>query len=163
MGAIVSHTDALTDPVHSATRVWAWILVSAIGLCLAGKPAATDSWARESQGGSPHRIAQAGPAAPNASRVSGELLSLEIVDSSTLQIAPPQTLTRLRIRILSSQAVESEINPLHGQEGQVLEAYSQESVDPQLIGRMVTCIVKLNADERGGQYWAYDIKGLPRE
>lgn len=138
------------------------MVVLILGIYLGGMAPAMDC-AAQSRRSSPQQIVQAGPAAPNASRVNGELLSLEIIDSSTLKIAPPQTLTRLRVRILSIQTVESMVDALHGQEGQVIDAYSKESVDPHLIGRKITCIVRLRGDERGGRYWVFDLKELLHE
>ena len=111
----------------------------------------------------PRQVAQAAPAARNASRVTGELLSVETVDSTTLQIAPPQTLTRIRVRILSVEPVGTMVDALDGQKGKVLESYTKEAVEERLIGKNITCVVTLRADERGGKYWAGDIKESPRQ
>jgi len=151
------------DSARSSRKARVWIVMLFCGLFLVREAVAADSWGTRDQRSPLQRIVQAGPVAPNASRVNAELLSLEIIDSSTIQISPPQTLTRLRMRILSIQSVESEINSLQGQEGRVIEALTKDSVDAHLIGKPITCIVTVRGDEHRRMNWARDINGLPRE
>jgi len=101
------------------------------------------------------------PAAPNASLVTAEVLQLEMVDSTTLKISPPQSLTRLRLRILSIRDVGEELNVLRGQEGRVLEVISKGALDSTLLGRAISGIVTYRADERGGLYWIRDVRPGP--
>lgn len=105
----------------------------------------------------------AGPQAPNESRVTGEILVLEPVHSSALQMAPPQVFTRMRLKLLSIQNVGAMPNPLHGREGEILEVLSRESLKSELVGKVISGTIVFRGDERGGMYWIFDVQSAARD
>ena len=105
-------------------------------------------------------VTQASPMAPNEGLVTGEIVSLEAVQSSTLRIMPPQILTLIRLRVLSIQG-RGTINPLRGWEGSIIEVYSKAPLGSGLVGKKVKGVVTYRGDERGGLYWIYDLQEMP--
>jgi hypothetical protein len=102
--------------------------------------------------------AQGAPVAPNEASILAELLALDPVHSSALHIEPPQTFTRFRLKILSVTGVPGLPNPVHGREGQIIEALSRETASGIAIGRTVRATVAFRGDERGGRFWLRDIE-----
>jgi hypothetical protein len=101
------------------------------------------------------------PSMENEGRITAEILEVESVHSSQLNIAPPQFLTRVRLRLLAGSDTSGAPTPLTGGEGALLEAYTREQVDPNLIGKRIQCTLRYRGDERGGLYWVYEIRSLP--
>jgi hypothetical protein len=103
-------------------------------------------------------FAQAAPAAPADSVVRAEVLAIDRIHSSTLGIAPPQVLTRLRLRILSAREAPMSSGFWRGREGEELEVYAKEGLASDLAGKVITGVIVHRADERGGLNWIYDLK-----
>lgn len=101
------------------------------------------------------------PSIKNEGRVTAEVLDVQSVHSSQVNIAPPQFFTRVRLRLLTVGNTPGTPSFLTGGEGTVLEAYTREPVDPTLIGKQIQCTLRYRGDERGGLYWAYEIRALP--
>jgi hypothetical protein len=108
-------------------------------------------------------LLQAAPAAPNESRVTGEILEVERLHSSVLHIEPPQVLTRMRLRLLSVQSVGGMPNPLYGREGETLQVLSRERVESNLVGKVISGTIVYRGDERGGAYWLFDVQSTARD
>jgi hypothetical protein len=101
------------------------------------------------------------PTLENESRLTAEVLHVEPVHSSQLNIAPPQIFTRIRLRLLAVADTPGTPSFLMGREGAVVEAYTREQVNPGLIGKKIECRLSYRGDERGGLYWLYEIRALP--
>ena len=95
----------------------------------------------------------AGPVIPNESLVRGEVVELEALHSSTLNINPPQMLFRMKLRLLSVQDVPSKPNLLTAKSGDTIEVYSRQTLLPGLVGKVIKGSVTFRGDERGGRYW----------
>ena len=97
------------------------------------------------------------PALENESIVVGEVLEKIIVDSSTLGIQPRQKLWRVKLRIVSVDSVAGVDNVLRGQEGKIIEVYSNEVNAPAGEDRRIKARISFHGDERVGRYWILGI------
>ena len=70
--------------------------------------------------------AQGVPAAPNESWVVGEVLEAVTVDSLTLNIQPQQNLFKIKLRIVTVEAIPGAENGLRGYEGKTIEVLARE-------------------------------------
>jgi hypothetical protein len=106
--------------------------------------------------------ATAGPSIENESLVTAELLRIESVHSSQLNMAPPQVFTRIRLRLLTTD--ETSGTPHFGMprdSGMTFEAYTRETVNPDVLGKKIQCKLNCRGDERGGVYGMCDMRALP--
>ena len=104
--------------------------------------------------------AASAPSIENESRVTAEVLHVESVHSSQLNIAPPQFFTRVRLRLLTVGDTSGTPSFLTGRDGTILDAYTREQVNADLIGKKIECTLRYRGDERGGLYWLYEIRAL---
>jgi hypothetical protein len=100
------------------------------------------------------------PSMENESRVTAEVLHVESVHSSQLNIAPPQFFTRVRLRLLTVGDTSGTPSFLTGRDGTVLDAYTREQVTADLLEKKIECKIRYRGDERGGMYWLYEIRAL---
>jgi hypothetical protein len=105
--------------------------------------------------------AAAGHSVQNESLVTAELLHIESVHSSQLNIAPPQFFTRVLLRLLTVGDTPGTPSFLTGRDRTVLNAYTREQVNADLVGKKIECKLRYRGDERGGLYWMYEIRALP--
>ena len=105
--------------------------------------------------------AASAPSIENESRVTAEVLQVESVHASQLNIAPPQFFTRVRLRFLTVGDTPGTPSFLTGRDGTVLDAYTREQVNADLIEKKIECTLRYRGDERGGLYWLYGIRALP--
>lgn len=98
------------------------------------------------------------PVVPNESLVVGEVVELRAIDSSSLNIRPPQILFRMRIRVLSVREVPSKPNLVTTRKGEILEVYSKDRLSSDLIGKVIRGRVTFRGDERGGLHWIFSLK-----
>jgi hypothetical protein len=97
---------------------------------------------------------QAVPAVPNESLVLAEVIEASVLDSLTLNIRPRQVLYRLRLRVLTVEAVEGMENFLYGTEGTTIEVYLKEmGCATALVGKAIKARIMFRGDEGGGRYW----------
>jgi hypothetical protein len=96
--------------------------------------------------------APSGPAAPNESLVTASVTDVEIVDSATLGMQPPQPLSVLTLRLLSVSAT-GDLPPAVRAAGETVRAYSKDTELTRLKGTTVTAVLTLRGDERGGRLW----------
>ena len=102
-------------------------------------------------------VAQGGPVVENESPVVARVLRVEVIDSSTMGIAPPQLIDRIRLELLQIQDTPGKANRLAGRDGTIVDVHSKERVDPLLVGRVITGRVIFRGDERGGMYWIHGV------
>jgi hypothetical protein len=102
-------------------------------------------------------VAQASPAVENESQVVARVLRVEVLESSALNIAPPQLIDRIRLELLRVQDAPGKENRLAGREGTVFDAYSKERVDPALTGKEILGRVIFRGDERRGMFWIHGV------
>ena len=168
-----------SEPVLTPTSsAWARIPILTLAICLGGMPSAisamTDRLVPSNAGGftdsttdlyrNPTRaLVQAAPVAPNESRITGEVLELDPVDSSVFHMQPPQVFMRIRLRLLSIRSVGTMPSPLQGREGQTLEVLSREFVESKLVGKVISGTVVFRGDERGGMYWIFDVQSAAQD
>jgi hypothetical protein len=101
--------------------------------------------------------AQGVPAAPNENWIVGEVLEEVLVDSLTLNIQPQQNLFKLKLRILTVEAIPGAENSLRGHEGKTIEALARE---PLSKGQRVKARVAFQGDERSGRLWILEASIL---
>ena len=101
--------------------------------------------------------AQGVPAAPNENWVVGEVLETALVDSLTLNIQPQQNLFKIKLRILTVEAIPGAENGLRGYEGKTIEVLARE---PLGKGQRVKARVAFQGDERSGRLWILEASIL---
>ena len=97
------------------------------------------------------------PAVPNETLLVGEVLEVTAVDSSALNIEPPQALFRLRLRLVSARRVPPKASFLKAGPGEVVEVYSKQVVSPRLVGKLIIGRVTFRGDELGGRHWVLEM------
>jgi hypothetical protein len=101
-----------------------------------------------------------GPAAPNEGAITGELLDVTTIESSSVGIAPSQPLCVLTVRLLSVSAVSDVRNAVNARAGQTIRAYSKDVSLARLKGRTVTGRLTFSGDERGGRFWIRNVSAV---
>jgi len=96
---------------------------------------------------------QAVPALDNQSVVVGDVLERTLIDSLTVGIQPSQKLWRFKLRLVSAKSIPGAENVLQGQEGKVIEVYSNEVNAPAGRNGRISVRISFHGDERGGRYW----------
>jgi hypothetical protein len=114
--------------------------------------------ARSSTGGPP--APTPGPAAPNEGTITGQLLDVTIIDSSSVGIAPSQPLCVLTVRLFSVSAVSGVPNAVNATAGQTIRAYSKDVSLAALKGHTVTGDLTFSGDERGGRLWIRNVSAV---
>ena len=93
------------------------------------------------------------PALENQSLVVGEVLEKIQIDSMTIGVQPEQKLWRFKLRVVSVESVAGLENLLRGQEGKIIEVFSNEVNAPADANRRITVRISFHGDERAGRYW----------
>jgi hypothetical protein len=93
------------------------------------------------------------PALDNESLVVAVVLEKTLIDSSTIGIDPAQRLWRMKLRIVSVESVAGAEDVLRGQEGKIIEVFSNEVNAPAGASSRIKARISFHGDERGGRYW----------
>lgn len=116
-----------------------------------------------SLGVSSRALVHAVPMAPNESWVIAEIVELSVVESSSLNIQPPQNLFLCQLRITKVGAVAGAENILRGNEGKTIEALTRAALGSgNLKGQWIRARISFQGDERGGHYWILESKVMAR-
>ncbi len=99
------------------------------------------------------------PVAPNASLVTANVVKYSIWNTQLLGFEQPTTLFSLVLEVLASEQISPQLLNLV-REGDVIEAFSRESLDPELFGKKVMGTMRLVGDERGQRFWISGIEVL---
>lgn len=97
------------------------------------------------------------PVIPNESLVTAEVFDVRAVDSSALNVNPPQMLYRMNLRLLSVQDAPPKANFLKKKIGEIVEVYSKEVLPSDLVGKVIKGRITFRGDERSGLYWILEI------
>ena len=98
--------------------------------------------------------ARAVPAVPNESLVYGEILEVDVIDSTSLDIRPKRKLWRLKLRLIKVDGIEGKNNFLRAAEDQTVEVYTADDTKRSAaVGQKVKGRISFRGDERSGRYW----------
>jgi len=97
------------------------------------------------------------PVIPNEGLVTAEVLEVGTVQSSVLNVNPPQVLYRMKLILLSVQDVPPRANFLKDKSGEIVEVYSKEVLPSDLVGKVIKGRITFRGDERSGLYWILEV------
>jgi hypothetical protein len=99
--------------------------------------------------GSSSATAQAspGPIAPNESSVTADVTDVQVVDSATLGMQPPQPLSVLTLRLLSVRT-SGDLPPAVPATEKTVHAYTKDPDLTRLKGTTVTAVLTMQGDDR---------------
>ena len=104
------------------------------------------------------------PVPPNASLVTAMALKYSIWNTSLLQtmptLQPGFTVYSLVVEVQRSERVSEQLENL-AKTGDLLEAFSTETLAPDLFGKKIEAVLKLGGDTRGVRWWISQIRVLP--
>ncbi|MCI2429053.1 hypothetical protein LM604_00145 [Candidatus Acetothermia bacterium] len=96
------------------------------------------------------------PIVPNASLVTAHVLKYSIWNGRLLSAQPESTLYSLVLEVLTSEPVSTDLPNLI-KAGEIIEAFANEVLSPELFGKRIKAVVRLMGDERGQRFWIRDI------
>jgi hypothetical protein len=88
--------------------------------------------------------------------VTAHVLKYSIWNGRLLSAQPESTLYSLVLEVLTSEPVSTDLPNLI-KAGEIIEAFANEVLSPELFGKRIKAVVRLMGDERGQRFWIRDI------